>query len=82
MFTIGPWPYNFWVSLGICSPGAFAFDAEHVAAMQDLLYGVRWLPGQLLRLAPGMALPLAHGGDRRVPLVFVPGRRCHAGRLW
>ena len=53
VFTIGPWPYKFWVSLGGCSPGAFAFDAELVSAMQDLLYGVCWLPGQLLRLAPG-----------------------------
>ena len=55
MFTIGPLPYKFWVSHGNCSPGAFAFDAELVAAMQDLLYGVCWLPGQLLRLTPGMA---------------------------
>ena len=40
------------------------------------------VPSQLLRLAPEMALPLDHGGDQRVPLVFVPGRCCHAGRLW
>ena len=62
--------------------GACAFDAELVAAMQDLLYGACMLPGRLLRLAPGMAWPLALGGDRRVPLVFVPSRCCHAGRLW
>ena len=40
---------------GSCCPGAFAFDAVLVASMQDLLYGARWSPAQLLRLAPGMA---------------------------
>ena len=47
--TIGQWPYKIWVSFGRCRPGACAFGAELVAAMQNLLDGVCWLPGRLLR---------------------------------
>ena len=39
---------QFWGSFGRCRPGARAFDAELVTAMQDLLYGVCWLPGRPL----------------------------------
>ena len=65
-----------WASLRLLvelQHGRIGICAEHVAAMQDLLYGMCWFPTQLLRLAPEMALPLARGGDRQNPLVFVPG---------